>query len=108
GDRTESGLEQENCEIRTRRRPRPAHADQEKGRTEGIISTLARATSERSLCATFEGRGLSVPGCLQADRDRRQAPSAEAGHEGDRSRSGAGWLVPGCGAENQIDSGQLP
>ena len=73
-------------------------APEDRRAAHGLLAALARAPAQRPLRGRGQARGLSLARGLQADRDRRQAPPAQAGQARRRSRRGARRLDPGGGA----------
>ena len=83
---------------RSGRRAAPAQgAAQDRQAAHRLLAALARAPAQRSLRGRGQARGLPLARGLQADRDRRQAPPAQAGQARRRPRRGAGRLEPGGG-----------
>ena len=82
---------------RRRRTAAAQGAPEDRQAAHGLLAALARAPAQRPLRGRGQARGLPLARRLQADRDRRQAPPAEAGQARRRPWRRARRLGPGGG-----------
>ena len=79
----------------SRAAPGPRQAGQDRARAHRVVDPLARAPAQRSLCQAGQGRRLSQPRRLQADRARREVRPAQGRAARGRPRRRARRLEPG-------------
>ena len=87
---------------------RDARAPEDGAQASAVVAALARAPAQRSLRRRVEARRHALARGLQAERDRRQVSSAEAGRRRRRPRRRAGRLEPDRGRARAVDRRQGP